>query len=41
LNTDPVTSEYMPSYRYVADDGRTRQSFPTKGQAETWLAHRS
>ncbi len=33
LNCSPVTSEYMPSYRYLAADGR---QFRTKAEAQTW-----
>lgn len=40
LNTDPRTSEYMPSYKYTASDGRTSQSFVSKSAAIAWLEAR-
>jgi hypothetical protein len=40
LNTDPRTSEYMPSYKYVASDGITSRSFVSKREAEVWLSYR-
>ena len=43
LNLSSVTSEYMPSYRYVIceDDGEaTPYAYGTKREAEIQLAHR-
>lgn len=40
LNADPLTSEYLPSYRYTASDGITSQSFPSKREAMAWLEAR-
>lgn len=44
LNLDALTSEYMPSYRYVGYDGTSQpsgrpnqQSFRTRGEADAWI----
>jgi hypothetical protein len=44
LNLASLTSEYMPSYRYLVDDSErsprnSPDTFRTKGDAETFVAN--
>lgn len=39
LNEDSITSEYMPSYKYVSKGPHHNISFRTKREAETFDAN--
>jgi len=37
LNRDPITSEYLPSQRYIVVNGSIKRSFTTKKEAEQYV----